>query len=242
MREVKVPYTDKTPFRKVKRMRSVDAAQYLVIEVVAGLGLFLPEFLMKNIGTLLNKGIFQFLYFLLAGIVIGFAPKTYKALKLYFLFGNSFKKTIKISNALLDYLVRTKQIHSGSYAISVVAEQNANGAFVCYLKGASNYESTLFVNLLHEILAPVENPRYLLVNSNWLKRKWGIRNYYVVPQDLGRRKADAERFHSFWKKHVDGSKLLYTRTQMGRKDLLEARLAHIVYQFKEVSEKAITWK
>ncbi|WP_289060103.1 DEAD/DEAH box helicase family protein [uncultured Zobellia sp.] len=242
VREIKVPYTHKTPFRKVKRMRSVDAAQYLIIEVVAGLGLFLPEFLMKNIGTLLNKGIFQFVYFLLAGVLIGFAPKTYKALKLYFLFGNSFKKTKKIGAALLDYLCKTNQIHSGPSSISVVAEQNANGAFICYLKGASNYESTLFVNLMYEILAPVENPRYLMVNSNWLKRKWGIRNYYVVPQDLGRRKADAQKFHSFWKKHVDGSKPLYTRTQTGRKELLKARLAHVVYQFKEVSEKAITWK
>ncbi|MDO6516271.1 DEAD/DEAH box helicase family protein [Zobellia uliginosa] len=242
VREVKIPYAGKTPFRKAKKMRSVDAAQYLLIELVAGLGLFLPEFLMKNITTLLNKGVFVFMYFLLAGIIIGFAPKTYKALKLYFLFGNAFKKTKKIANALLDYLMQTGQIHTEHSEVSVSAEQQANGAFVCCLKGASNYEGNLFVQLLHEILAPVENPRYLLIGNHWLKKKWGIRKYYVVPQSLGRRKEDALGFHRFWKKHVDDSKLLYTRTRSGRKELLKARLAHVVYQFKEVSEKTITWK
>ncbi|CAM4159260.1 DEAD/DEAH box helicase family protein [Zobellia roscoffensis] len=242
VREVKVPYSGKTPFRKAKKMRSVDAAQYLLIEVVAGLGLFLPEFLMKNIGTLLNKGIFQFVYFLLAGVVIGFAPKTYKALKLYFLFGNSIKKTEKIGKALLAYLIKTKRVYIGNSEITVETEQHSNGSFACYLRGASNHEGSLFVNLLHEILAPVENPRYLLVSSSWVKRTWDVRNYYVVPQDLGKRKKDAIEFHNFWKEHVENSELLYTRTKIGRKELLKARLAHVVYQFKEVSEKAITWK
>ncbi|WP_276168523.1 DEAD/DEAH box helicase family protein [Zobellia alginiliquefaciens] len=242
VREVKVPYVGKTSFQKVKKMRSVDAAQYLLIEVVAGLGLFLPEFLIKNIGTLLNKGIFQLIYFLLAGVVIGFAPKTYKALKLYFLFGNSTRKTEKIGKALLAYLIKTKQIQVGQSEILVETEQHSNGSFACYLIGATNHESSLFVNLLHEILAPVENPRYLLIGTSWVKRKWDVRNYYVVPQDLGKRKKDALEFHGFWKKHVDNSELLYTRTKIGRRELLKARLAHVVHQFKEVSEKAITWK
>ncbi|MBU2948154.1 DEAD/DEAH box helicase family protein [Zobellia uliginosa] len=242
VREVKVPYAGKKSFQEVKKMRSVDAAQFLLIEVVAGLGLFFPEFLMKNIGTLLTKGTFQFLYFLLVGIIIGFAPKTYKALKLYFLFGNSIKKTGNIGKALLAYLIKTKRVHIGNSEIIVETEQYSNGSFACYLKGASNHEGSLFVNLLHEILAPVENPRYLLVSSSWVKRRWDVRNYYVVPQDLGKRKKDAIEFHSFWKEHVENSELLYTRTKTGRKELLKARLAHVVYQFKEVSEKAITWK
>ncbi|MRI00978.1 DEAD/DEAH box helicase [Kriegella sp. EG-1] len=242
VREVKVPYLDKKPFQEVRKLRWGNASRFMFLEVVVGATLFFPEFLANNLGTLISQGVFKFLYAFLAAIFIGFAPKTYKALKLYLLFGNTYKKTKKIGAALLDAMVKTKAIRSSIDRVSVVTEQQSNGTFVCYLKGASNAESSLFVNLLAEILAPVENPRYLLVYKHWLKRHWNVRTYYVVPQLYGRRKEDAQLFRECWKKHVDASKLLYTRSVEGRKSLLKARLSHILYQFKEVSKKAITWK
>ncbi|TMM58817.1 DEAD/DEAH box helicase [Maribacter algarum] len=242
IREVKIPYLDKLPFKEAKRLRWGSASKYLFLEVVVGAGLFFPEFLIKHLGTLFTKGVVQFIYIFLAGIFVGFAPKTYKAIKLYLLFGNTYKKTKRIGNALLDIVNRTDRLHTPIKEVSVETEQQLNGTFVCYLKGATNAESTLFVNLLAEILAPVENPRYLLVYKHWIKRHWGLRNYYVVPTQFGKRKEDAQLFHQCWKKHVDSSKLLYTRSLKGRKELLKARLSHIMYQFKEVSKKAITWK
>ncbi|MEO9893663.1 DEAD/DEAH box helicase family protein [Aurantibacter sp.] len=242
VREVKIPYIDKIPFEEVRKLRWGNASRFMFLEVVVGAGLFFPEFLAKNLGTLLSQGVFKFLYAFLAAVFVGFAPKTYKAIKLYFLFGNTYKKTKKIGAALLAAMVKTKALRSSIYDVDVIAEQQANGTFVCYLQGATNAESEMFVNLLAEILAPVENPRYLLVYRHWIKRHWGLRTYYVVPQIYGRRKEDAELFHKSWKEHVDSSKLLYTRSEEGRKSLLKARLSHILYQFKEVSQKAITWK
>ncbi|QCX01735.1 DEAD/DEAH box helicase [Aggregatimonas sangjinii] len=242
VREVKIPYLDKVPFKEAKRLRWGSASKYLLVEVVVGAGLFFPEFLAKHIGTLVTKGVLQFAYLFLAGIFIALAPKTYKAIKLYFLFGNTYGKTKKIGAALLEILYRTKRLHTPFDAVSVETEQQLNGTFVCYLKGATNAESSMFVHLLAEILAPVENPRYLLVYTHWIKRHWGLRNYYVVPEQFGKRKKDAQLFHHCWKNHVDSSRLLYTRSLKGRRALLKARLSHIVYQFKEVSKKAITWK
>lgn len=242
IREVRIPYFNKVPFKKERRLRWGSASKYLLFEVVVGAGLFFPEFLAKHIGTLFSKGIFQFTYILLAGLFVSFAPKTYKAIKLYYLFGNTYRKTKKIGFALLDIMHRTEKLHTPYDEVSVETEQQLNGTFVCFIKGATNAESSLFVSLLAEVLAPVENPRYLLVYKHWIKKHWGLRNYYVVPMQLGKRKDDAELFHECWKKHVDGSKLLYTRSTSGRKELLKARLSHIVYQFKEVSKKAITWK
>lgn len=242
IREVKIPYFDKVPFAEAKRLRWGNASKYLLVEVLVGAGLFFPEFLAKHIGTLFTKGIFQFMYIFLAGIFVGIAPKTYKAIKLYFLFGNTYKKTKRIGAALLEMMHRSERLHTPFNAVSVEAEQQLNGTFVCYLKGATNAESSLFVNLLGEILAPIENPRYLVVYKHWIKKQWGLRNYYVVPIKFGKRKEDAQLFHTCWKKHVDSSKLLYTRSVKGRKELLKARLSHIMYQFKEASKKAITWK
>jgi len=242
IREVKIPYFEKVPFKEAKRLRWGSVSKYLLVEVVVGAGLFFTEFLAKHLGTLLSKGLLQFVYIFLAGIFVGFAPKTYKALKLYFLFGNTYRKTKKMGAAILAVLYRTKKLHTPLNEVSLETEQQLNGTFICYLKGATNSESSLFVNLLAEILAPVENPRYLLVYRHWIKRHWGLRNYYVVPAQFGKRKEDAKLFHQIWKKYVDSSKLLYTRSIEGRRELLKARLSHIVYQFKEVSKKAITWK
>lgn len=242
IREVKLPYFDKVPFQEAKRLRWGSASKYLFFEVVVGAALFFPEFLAKHLATLFTQGVFQFLYVFLAGIFVSLAPKTYKALKLYLLFGNTYKKTKKIGSVLLQVMYRTGKVNTPIDTISVQTEQQLNGTFVCYLKGASNAESSLFVNLLAEILAPVENPRYLLVYRHWIKRHWGLRNYYVVPMQFGKRKEDAHLFHKCWKSHVDSSKLLYTRSIAGRKELLKARLSHIIYQFKQVSQKAITWK
>lgn len=242
IREVKIPYYDKVPFKEAKRLRWGSASKYLLVEVVVGAGLFFPEFFVKHIGTLFTKGILQFLYVFLVGIFVSLAPKTFKAIKLYFLFGNTYRKTKRMSLALVDIMHRTGRLHTSYDEVSVETEQQLNGTFVCFLKGATNAESSLFVSLLAEVLAPVENPRYLLVYKHWIKKHWGLRNYYVVPMQMGKRKEDAQLFHQCWKKHVDGSKLLYTRSKNGRKELLKARLSHIVYQFKEVSKKAITWK
>ncbi len=242
IREVKVPYLDDLPPEETKKLRWGNASKFLLLEVLTGVTLFFPEFLAKHLDVLLGKGVFQFLYVLLAAVFVGFAPKTFKAVQLYFMFGNTYKKTKKIAKALLEALLDTGKIQTSNEAVSLVAEQHVDGSFVCYLKGATNAESSLFVNLLAEIIAPIENPRYLLVYRHWLRRLWGRHAYYVVPSLFGKRKQDAQHFHRFWRTHVDRSKLLYVRSVKGRKALLKARFSHIVYQFKEVSKKAITWK
>ncbi len=242
LREVKLPYLGKLPYQETKKLRWGNASKYLFLEIITGIGLFFPEFLAKHIDTLFGKGIFQFIYMLLVGLALTFAVKTYKAIRLYIVFGDTYKKTKKIARAILAMGYAQHHFHTAREQVSIVAEQQGKGVFVCYLKGASNAESSVFVNLLAEVLAPIENPRYLMEYRHWIKRYWGMRNYYVVPALFGKRKSDAQQFHGYWKEHVNDSKLVYTRTVLGRKLLLKARLSHILYQFKEVPEKAITWK
>ncbi|WP_339652949.1 hypothetical protein [uncultured Maribacter sp.] len=55
------------------------------------------------------------------------------------------------------------------------------------------------------------------MNGNWLKGKLGIRNYYVVPKAIGRIKKEALQFQKYWNQHVDGSKIIFTRTLKERK-------------------------
>ncbi|WP_291962818.1 DEAD/DEAH box helicase family protein [Maribacter sp.] len=242
VRELKIPYAGDQPFAKTKKLHALNAGKYVMLEVVLGVSMFVPEFLIKNMGAVLGKGILQVFYIFCAALLLGFGPKTFKALKLYFLFGNQYKKTKKIAKAVLGYLLDDKTPYFESNNATIHAEQNLKGTFSIYLKDASQHDSNVFISLLEEIIAPVDNPRYLLVNSNWFKRKLNIRNYYVVPKEVAKNKTEALIFQKHWNAHVDGSKILFTRTLKGRKVLLKARFAHLKYQFEEVSKKTITWK
>jgi superfamily II DNA or RNA helicase len=241
IRALKVPYDKEVPFAKTKRLAGLNAVKYLSVQLLTGVSLFLPEFMAKNFGAILNKGWLSFIYLLGSALVVGFGPKTLKAIKVYFLFGNQFKKTQKIAKAVLKHL-KTKKLLTTKSDVRILSEQQANGTFMIYLEGANQHDCNLFVSLLDEIIAPIENPRYLLVGQSWLKRKLGFRNYYVVPTQFAKRKEDALVFKKHWNKYVDGSKILFTRHLEGRKHLLKARFAHMRYQFEEVSEKTVTWK
>ncbi|MEO9660891.1 MAG: hypothetical protein ABJG16_06730, partial [Maribacter dokdonensis] len=242
VRELKIPSAGDQPFAKTKKLHALNAGKYVMLEVVLGVSMFVPEFLIKNMGAVLGKGILQVFYIFCAALLLGFGPKTFKALKLYVLFGNQYKKTKKIAKSVLGYLLDDKTPYFESNNATIHAEQNLKGTFAIYLKDASQHDSNVFTSLLEDIIAPIDNPRYLLVNSNWFKRKLNIRNYYVVPKEVAKNKTEALIFQKHWNAHVDGSKILFTRTLKGRKVLLKARFAHLKYQFEEVSKKTITWK
>ncbi|MCK0155889.1 DEAD/DEAH box helicase family protein [Cellulophaga sp. F20128] len=242
IRELKVLYSDDVPYPQQKKLRSVNAAKYLLLEIVVGIFALVPEFILKNLGVLLSKGLVQMISLFFGVIFLGFVPKAYKALKLYFLFGNMERKTKDIANAVLKSLVGSNKIATPSAKIRIVTERQPNGVFECYIIGATTNESSLFISILEEIIAPVENPKYLIDNSSWLKRKWNLRTFYVVPAIFSKQKEEAKKFHFHWKEYVGNSSLIYTRTRHGRKLLVKAKMAHIFYQFKEASKQTITWR
>ncbi|PKB42431.1 helicase-like protein [Cellulophaga sp. RHA19] len=242
IRELNILYPYKEPYTKQKKLKSVNATKYLVLEVLIGTFAIIPEFILKNVGILLSKGVMQFISLFFGAVFLGFVPKAYKALKLYFLFGNMERKTQKIAQAVLHSLAALHKITTPLDNIKLETDRYSNGVFAFYIIGATTNESSLFITALEEIIAPVENPKYLIDSSSWLKRKWNLRTYYVVPTIFCKRKAEAKRFHFYWKEFVGNSALIYTRTKYGREQLIKARLAHIVYQFKDASKKAITWR
>lgn len=242
IRELKILYPYKEPYTRQKKLRSVNASKYLLLEVLVGTFALIPEFILKNLGILLSKGIIQFVSLFFGAVFLGFVPRAYKALKLYFLFGNTERKTKKIAEAVLHSLIALHKITTPLGKVKLETEQYSTGIFACYITGATTNESSLFITALEEIIAPVDNPKYVIDDSSWLKRKWNLRTYYVVPAIFAKRKTEAEKFHFYWKKFVGNSTLVYTRTKHGRKQLVKARLAHIIYQFKDASKKATTWR
>lgn len=240
--ELRLPYSGSKSYKETKRFHSVNVAKYLFFEIVIGISFFLPEVFIKNLDIFLSKGGLVFFYIILGALFFGFAPAAYKALKIYFLFGNQFARSLKIAKALFGYLKSQKLFTTASRDLKVFSNQRKNGTYSIYLLGANQHDGNLFVKLLEELIAPIENPKYLILVNSRIKRFFGYKDYYAIPTLIGRKKEDAIKFSKHWKKYIGGSKIIYTRTISGRKLLLKARFNHIRYQFKDKPEKTAAWK
>ena len=102
-----------------------------------------------------------------------------------------------------------------------VEEDKGNYMVFAYLKGGSMRDKELFAQTVGEFFAPVDNQRYLLKAE---KVRQGQSPYYVVPSLFDKRKEEAQKFLDFLTPTIGRYHLVYTRTEAGRKILLEARI------------------
>ena len=102
-----------------------------------------------------------------------------------------------------------------------VEEDKENYMVFAYLKGGSMRDKELFVQTVGEFFAPVDNQRYLLKAE---KVRQGQSPYYVVPSLFDKRKEEAQKFLDFLTPTIGRYHLVYTRTEAGRKILIEARI------------------
>ena len=243
VRELKLDYKETKTFKQQKKIYYLDAVKYAFMELGAILMITLPELLLKNLGALLSRGLLYFFYAMVSAIAMLFLPKTVKAILLYLKFGRKDKALIKIARAIQKAMQAKGMIDTTDKKITVVTEKFDDGSISIYLTGASAKEGLQFVDFLQQIIAPVENPRYLIAQSGWLRKKLKFVNYYSVPEVFGERKNEAELFFKHWTNHSKNSELVYTRRLEGRKLLLKARFHS--YQKDDnnlTSKKALLWK
>ena len=102
-----------------------------------------------------------------------------------------------------------------------VEEDKENYMVFAYLKGGNMRDKELFAQTMGEFFAPVDNQRYPLKAE---KVRQGQSPYYVVPSLFDKRKEEAQKFLDFLRPTIGRYHLVYTRTETGRKILLEARI------------------
>lgn len=120
-----------------------------------------------------------------------------------------------IRNALLQ-----QQLLESSQS-KVVAEVKKPGQQVVYLAGGSGRDKSLFAQCVKELFGKIENQRYLLVKERGHRGEDG---FYCVPECFAKRKEDAERFLQCMEPFKGEYQLVYTRSEAGRKVLLEGRV------------------
>lgn len=242
VRELKLNYQKEETHGMLKKLYFKDALAYILFELTALFNIVLPELFFKNFTTLLSKGVLYFLYALILGFAMILLPKTVKAVVLYVKYGRRDKELLKIAQALKNAMVAKELISETEHTVSLKVDRFEDGSLSCYLVGASAKEGVLFVNYLQEIINPVVNPRYLISQTSWLRKKLGFSNYYSVPKDFGQRKVDAAVFFSAWLRYNGAAQLVFTRNLEGRKLMLKARFQSYQDNHKVASKAALIWK
>ncbi|WP_432412200.1 DEAD/DEAH box helicase family protein [Rasiella sp. SM2506] len=242
VRELKLNYNKKQTHGMLKKLYFKDALTFVLFELTALFTITLPELFFKNFTALLSKGVLYFVYALVLGFAMILLPKTVKAVALYLKYGRRDKELLKIAQALKEAMVAHKLISETEHKVSLKVDEFEDGSLSCYLVGASAKEGILFVNYLQEVINSIENPRYIISQANWLRKKLGFSNYYSVPKVFGERKADAQVFFSIWLRYNGPAQLVFTRNLEGRKLLLKARFQSYQEEDQVTCKTALIWK
>ena len=137
---------------------------------------------------------------------------------------SSEKAVKRLGSSLLQTLRETGAIESPEARLCVEGHEKG---VECALEDASLREKNLFAEAMGELLSPPDNPRYLLVRTLPLL---GLKirmpsQCCACPTVLGVKKETAELFRRTLEKSGDRFELVYTRSEEGRKTLLECRRA-----------------
>ena len=135
------------------------------------------------------------------------------------------EKTLdRLAGALLGAMRESGAITD---AEAKVAVSRRDEGVECALENASVREKNLFAEALGELLSPLDNPRYLLIRTLPLLG-FSIRmpsQSYACPSLFGGKKETAELLQKHLQARGDRFELVYTRSEEGRKALLECRRA-----------------
>lgn len=146
-----------------------------------------------------------------------------------------------VGRALIASLKDTGQVRPNLQPEFVIVGEMPDESYEVFLEYASAEDAATFIRAYRQIFGPVRDQRYLILRDDsrlpqlrlapfwfflrrWYRERQGFKPaYHPVPDVLASRKEYAETFAGYWRSYVGGGRLVYTRTEMGRGFLLEAR-------------------
>lgn len=122
-----------------------------------------------------------------------------------------------ISRGILTALRKGGQITS---ECGVISEEEDGIWFCAWLQGGTDREKSIYADTLAQMLAPIDNQRYLLCHGG---RTTYAKEYFCVPDIFAGSREKAEMFRMELIPYIGRFRLVYTRNAEGRKILLHAR-------------------
>ncbi len=244
--EIKIPFLEARSYQATKSLYLQKTIAYLMATVSSAwlaFGLAGMELLGKSARTIRTSSeLYVFLAFIGVVGVLLLGGMTYKAFRLYIRYRDISKDIQQIGDVLLSGLLKAGLIHTNASLLKVEASIDNEGAIFCHLEGGTTVEKSTFIHALQEIVAPVGNPRYVIIRKNRFFLFSDQKDYHAVPERLGRNKNLAEHFKQQWEQVVGDCELVFTRTIEGRKLLLQARVKSLAAQFEDRVEHVNKWK
>ena len=131
-----------------------------------------------------------------------------------------------MASALAEALAATGQLAPGLGAGALQVVPQSDGYYRCYLDGATLSESRLFADALDELLAPLDQPRYIV--PRYIPRSprtsWGALRlalfgggrggtvvYHAVPPALATNQERAVAFGQAWNRYVSPGEPLFNQ-------------------------------
>ncbi|MCB9066428.1 MAG: DEAD/DEAH box helicase family protein [Calditrichae bacterium] len=167
-------------------------------------------------------------------------PITARQIWHYFTSGPEPKSVELIANILLKSLFDSGFIRTPLEQLKIVIKYINSEEITCYLIGGNSHEKATFLDAVHEMLSPVDNPRYLIALLN--DRKPRNNEFYTVPKILAKHKSSAENLIAYWEKEIGKARLIFTRTIEGRQYLLQARIQSLKMLRQKKIDRQRIWK
>ncbi|WP_107037938.1 DEAD/DEAH box helicase family protein [Brumimicrobium mesophilum] len=244
--EIKIPFNEKGDYKATKSMYLNKTIANLLISLGFGLLAYGVEAL-QGFGRAARgiKSMRELYFFLIVVGILGivlFGRLAFKTFRLFVKYRDISKDIQNIGKALIQSLLKVGLVHTKSSDLKVKSKVDEWGSVYCHLEGGTTFEKSTFINSLYEIIAPIDNPRYVITRKSKLLLFISQKDYHSVPEILGKNKAMAENFEDNWNKHVGNCDLIFTRTLEGRKALLKSRMKSLAAQFEEKIEHVNKWE
>ncbi len=175
-----------------------------------------------------------------AGLILLTGPAAIRLLILYFRF-------LPVDGSLRGIALATREALCDSELLS---ESHRNSRLICCENPAGDWsialghgsfaEQSLFAECVQQVLAPIDNPRYLITRRQFRFRRPYV-DFHAVPMLLAVRKDRAQHFLRAWQRRVCPAKLIYTRSDEGRLMLLQARMRAFSNQASTQSRRLDRW-
>lgn len=132
---------------------------------------------------------------------------------------NAEKRLYAFGNGIRKALVKMNLMEGSGSRVKV--DKKGVKYHAVYLSGGTGRDKSLFTKCINEMFGEINNQRYLMVRSRKIRGQY---DFYVVPECFAKKKEDAMLFYECIKPYMGKYDLVYTRSENGRKVLMEARM------------------
>lgn len=246
LEEIKIPFYEPLEFEEIKTAQLKKSITNMVGTLGSSLLLY-TEMSAKAFNTFGRFLSISFHSAVMGFLGIGtlfFAVRTIKTYDYYMRYRDVSKDIYKIAHALIHTLCKNKIFSTNVNTLKVLTYADKEGYVYCHLENGTSYEKSIFVQMIQEIVDPINNPRYIIVRKSTLLKVIRQSDYHAVPESIAKKAALAKDFLHFWELYVGKADLIFTKSIEGHKFLIHSRMKALSNSItdKRIVEHVNSWR